>query len=423
MLKADHHKVVKELYAKGTSKREIARLMGVDIKTVRRHLNKPVWQAYQRPFSVRSSLLLEDQEWLLKEWLLKRMSEVEYNACILYREMKHKGYEGSYEAVKRFIQPHRPLKTKGCVRYETAPGHQAQVDWGSAWVWFEDKQVKVHFFGYVLGYSRRLYAKGFLDERFANLVAGHEAAFQWFGGLTQEILYDNAKTMITTHNVGTGELILNAAFKDFSHYYGFQARFCRPYRPQTKGKIESGVKYLKRNFLPGRRFKNLTHLNTELERWIVETADQRLHGTTHQRPADRFADETLFPLYQSQPYVYVPALQRKVSQDSMVSWAGNRYSVPWMYVGQCVDLRICDRQLLISMQGTVIALHPLLQGKHRQSTYAQHYKGLLRRSGSQPLKAPPQHDPAWPSALEVEQRDLALYDAICFISSSSSLTH
>lgn len=100
-----------------------------------------------------------------------------------------------------------------------------------------------------LGYSRRLYARGFLDEKFANLVRGHEAAFEWFGGLTQEILYDNAKAMITTHNSQTGELLLKGDFKDFADYYGFEARFCRPYRPQTKGKIESGVKYWKNGWL------------------------------------------------------------------------------------------------------------------------------------------------------------------------------
>ena len=328
MLKEHHHKVIKELHAKGIAKREIARTLGVDIKTVRCHLKKSGWESYRRKQKESPNLLKEEQV-----WLIKRMPEVNYNATILFRELKGKGYHGSYETVKLFVHPYRPLSSKGCVRYETEPGYQSQVDWGSAWVWIEEKQVKVHFFALVLGYSRRLYAKGFLDEKFTNLVNGHEAAFQWFGGLTREILYDNAKTMITIHNTQTGELLLNASFKDFAQYYGFEARFCRPYRPQTKGKIESGVKYLKGNFLPGRRFKNLTHLNWELEKWIVETADERIHGTTHQRPSQRFSEEKLLLINRVHPYVYVPAIQRKVSQDSMVSWGSNRYSVPWRYVG------------------------------------------------------------------------------------------
>ena len=417
MLKEHHHKVIKELHAKGIAKREIARTLGLDVKTVRRHLKQSGWEAYRRKQKESLNLLKEEQA-----WLIKRMPEVDYNAAILFRELKSKGYQGSYETVKLFVHPYRPLRSKGCVRFETAPGHQSQADWGSAWVWLDDKQVKVHFFALVLGYSRRLYAKGFLDEKFANLVSGHEAAFQWFGGLTSEILYDNAKTMITVHNPQTGELLLNSAFKDFADYYGFEARFCRPYRAQTKGKIESGVKYLKRNFLPGRRFKSLAHLNWELERWIVETADERIHGTTHQRPSQRFREEKLHLLNRAQPYVYVPAIQRKVSQDSLVSWAGNRYSVPWLYVGHCVDLRISENQLFISAQGNIIATHGILQGKHQLSVCQQHYAGLLQNSCKRP-KTLPQHDPYWQKEIEVETRDLTIYERACLIPPASLSRH
>ena len=417
MLKEDPHKVIKELYDKGMAKREIARFMGIDIKTVRNHLRQGEWRSYQRARPKTLRLLQEE-----RDWLQARMAEVNYNATILFRELKLRGYQGSYETVKLFVYPHRPVTTKGTVRYETEPGQQSQVDWGSAWVWLDDKNIKVHFFSLVLGYSRRFYAKGFLDERFVNLVNGHESAFTWFGGITQEILYDNAKTMITTHNVATRELVLNASFKDFAQYYGFEPRFCRPYRPQTKGKIESGVKYLKRNFLPGRRFTNLTHLNHELEHWITHTADQRLHGTTHQRPCDRFADEKLFALQRAQPYVFVPVVQRKVSQDSMISWANNRYSVPWTHVGQCVNLTICDGYLMLSVDDKVIAKHEVLQGKYQQSVCQQHYAGLIGRSPQQRL-TPPQYDPYWKNHVDVEVRDLALYEKACFVSPSSAFKH
>ena len=216
-----------------------------------------------------------------------------------------------------------------------------------------------------------------------------------------EILYDNAKTMITLHNIHTGELLLNAAFKDFVEYYGFEARFCRPYRAQTKGKIEAGVKYVKRNFLPGRRFNSLAHLNQELEKWLIETADERIHGTTHQRPSQRFIEEKLHLMNRTQPYIYTPSLQRKVSQDSMVSWSGNRYSVPWQYVGHCVDLSISQNQLLMRVQGTIIATHELLQGKHQRSICQHHYAGLLQSSFKK-QQNPPQYDPHWQSEIEVE---------------------
>jgi len=418
MIKVGQHTAIKELYTVGTPKKAIARLLGIDIKTVRRQLKKADWVAYQRDNSEYKSLLVGEQD-----WLIKRMKEVGYNAIVLFRELKLKGYKGSYETVKRFVYPYREKQSKACVRFETAPGEQSQVDWGSAWVWLGDAQVKVHFFGLVLGYSRRLYAKGYLNERFVSLVDGHEEAFRWFGGFTTELLYDNAKTMITTHNVQTKELILNRQFEDFSNHYGFVAKFCAPYRPQTKGKIESGVKYLKRNFLPGRRFRDVEHLNQELEKWMLEVADIRIHGTTHERPVDRFLAENLIPLKYVPPYQYIPAIGRKVSQDSMVSFGNNRYSVPWTYVGQCVDLKITEGQLLINSSGAVIAAHDLLSGKHQQSVSTAHYAGLLTPKPRNQVANRPQHDPYWEEEGVIEVRDLSVYEAAAFAGSASLTRH
>ena len=240
VLKEHDHKFIKELHAKGVAKREISRLLGIDIKTVRRHLKKSGWQAYRRKQKEFPNLLKEEQD-----WLIKRMPEVNHNASILFKELKSKGYKGSYETVKVFVHPYRPISTKGCVRYETEPGQQSQVDWGSTWTWLGDKQVKVHFFTLVLGYSRRLYAKGFLDEKFANLVNGHESAFQWFGGLTREILYDNAKTMVTTHNVHTGDLLLNSAFA----YYVLNEHELRGKMNSDYAQSEHGLRLIVNTFL------------------------------------------------------------------------------------------------------------------------------------------------------------------------------
>lgn len=413
MIKEEQYTTIKELYARGTPKKAIARLLGIDVKTVRRQLKKTDWVAYERDNSDYKNLLEG-----FHDWLIDRMKEVGYNAIVLFRELKFQGYQGSYETVKRFVHPYRDKQSKACVRYETLPGEQSQVDWGSAWVWLGEKEVKVHFFGLVLGYSRRLYAKGYLDERFASLIDGHESAFHWFGGFTSDLLYDNAKTMITTHNVQTKELILSRQFEDFANHYGFKARFCKPYRPQTKGKIESGVKYLKRNFLPGRRFQSLEHLNQELEKWLLEVTDVRLHGTTHERPIDRFVAEMLIPMKHVSPYQYIPAIARKVSQESLVSFGNNRYSVPWIYVGQCVDLKIMAGQLLISRSGSVIATHDLLSGKHHQSINQAHYAGLCAPRPRNLAQKRPQYDPYWKEESSVQVRDLSVYEDAAFASSS-----
>ena len=407
MLTERLHNTIKELYAKGTPKKEIARLLSVDAKTVRRHINKAVWGPYQK--GAIGSCLLDPY----KEWLLGRMGEVGYNARVLLRELTHLGYGGSYDPVKRFIAPHRQSQVRACVRYETAPGEQSQMDWGSDWVWLGEELVKVHFFALVLGYSRRSFAKGYLHERFLNLVDGHEEAFRWFGGMTRDILYDNPRTMVLQHDVHAREVTLNKQFQDFAEYYGFCPKFCMPYRPQTKGKIESGVKYLKRNFLPGRRFRDLDHLNAELAKWQREVADLRVHGTTHERPVDRFAKETLCPILRP-AYQYVPVIQRKVAHDAMISFESNRYSVPWVHAGKCVDLKVAQGRLLISYAGKEIATHVLLAGKNGQVICTAHYAGLMSAKSQKRAHAKmPQHDPAWKEGShDVVTRSLAVYECV-----------
>lgn len=189
----------------------------------------------------------------------------------------------------------RPLRAEATLasltqrRFETAPGQQAQVDWGQVKVSFISGPTEVHVFVMTLGYSRRAWAEGFENERMGNLLAAHEHAFEHFGGRCSELLYDRMRTVI----LGTtdGRPRWNPTFEAFARHWGFEPRVCRPYRAQTKGKVESGVKYVKRNFIPGRVFRDLDDFNEQLREWLSSIADVREHGTTHQRPIDRFAEE------------------------------------------------------------------------------------------------------------------------------------
>lgn len=406
MIRQRQYETIHELYATGHSKAAIASLLGIDRKTVRSYLAKQSWQEYQRRAHVVS--LLHP----FHEWIKGRVAEVDYNASILFRELKSQGYEGSYETVKAYVAPLRVHKPKGCVRFETEPGMQAQVDWGSAWVWMNQTQVKVHFFAMVLGYSRRLFAQGYLNEKLTTLIQAHESAFDYFGGRPQEILYDNPKTMVMSHDPKTRQVLFNAQFKDFTDYYGFEPRFCQPYRAQTKGKIESGVKYIKRNFVPGRRFEDLTHLNTELLYWMANVADKRIHGTTHERPIERFEREELIPLQHCVPYQCVAKVARKVAQDSFISFQSNRYSVPWQHVGDDVDLCVREGQLEIFAGDVLIAKHLLLTGKHELSLNKDHYNGLIRGTQKPLHHRPPQHDLRWRYPSFDTHRDLKEYDVL-----------
>ena len=175
-------------------------------------------------------------------------------------------------------------------RFETPPGGQSQIDWGQARLYFRAHPVELHIFVLTLGFSRRGFYRACADERLAQFLDAHEAAFAHFGGHTREHLYDRPRTVCAPGR-DDGKVIWNATFKAFAAYWGFEPRLCRPYRAQTKGKVESGVKYFRRNFLPGRSFIDQDDFQEQLDEWTTTIADVRIHGTTHERPIDRFARE------------------------------------------------------------------------------------------------------------------------------------
>jgi transposase len=269
----------------GVAIAQIAREFELDRKTVRSVLSQRQWHPYRR--RIRRSSLMDAH----RAWLEQRAAQVNYSARILYQELRSKrGYTGCYENVKLAVRPLRQAATVASLtqcRFETAPGEQAQVDWGEVRVRLGGERVRVHVFVMTLGYSRRGYAEGFTNERLGNVLAAHERAFAHFGGRCETILYDNMRTVAVPTQGQPKKL--NATFAAFAGHWSFTPRLCQPYRAQTKGKVESGVKYVKRNFVPGRVFRDLEDFNAQLAAWQAEVADVRIHGTTHQRPAKRRA--------------------------------------------------------------------------------------------------------------------------------------
>jgi hypothetical protein len=154
------------------------------------------------------------------------------------------------------------------------------------------------------------------------------------------------------------KVLWHPQFEDFARYYGFTPRACQPYRARTKGKVENGVKYVKRNPLAGRRFGSREELNDWLGRWSLEVADQRIHGTTHERPAERFAQEQLTPLGTRPPYCYERVQTRRVANDALVTIGAARYSVPVGYVGQTVSVQESTEHYEIFHRARLIARLP-----------------------------------------------------------------
>jgi transposase len=148
-----------------------------------------------------------------------------------------------------------------------------------------DEQIKVSLFVATLGYSRRTYVAMFLHERQSAWLQGLEGAFRHFGGLTRELLIDNARALVNEHDVQTREVAFNDRFHALCRDWGVTPRACAPYRPRTKGKDERGVGYVKRNAIAGHCFASLEGLQAHLARWMREVADVRVHGTTNEPPS------------------------------------------------------------------------------------------------------------------------------------------
>jgi transposase len=375
MLSQDLWTEIRLMSKMGKPIKVIARELNISKNTVKKALRQEQYQPYQRG-KPKPNLLSE-----FMPFLLERSPQVGFNATTLYRELKGKGYAGGYTLVKEAIRPlretHRQIEA-ATVRFETPPGFQAQMDWGTKQIYLGGNLVRIHIFVLVLGYSRACYVEFTLDEKLPTLIACHERAFRWFGGVPEEILYDNPKTIVLER--GTSNARINPKFEDFCRYYGYTPRLCRPYRAKTKGKVESGVKYVKRSFLPGQEFSSLVAANEQVWHWVQHVADQRIHGTVHEKPAERFLRENLHSVLGKPPYLLEACQLRKVATDCLVSYQASRYSVPWRYVNQIVDIQ--DRsngRLYIYHKGSLIAQHQKSERKHQVVMETEHYRDLLKR--------------------------------------------
>lgn len=397
-------------HEEGESISAIARLLELDRKTVRRCLRDSTWQPYRR--RIQEDTLLTRHA----GWIKGRASAVRYSARILYQELKAKrGYRGSYETVKRFVAPLRELQQQEGLtqrRFETAPGQQSQVDWGQARVPFRHGPAKVRIFVLTLGFSRRGFYWAYPDERLMQFLEAHERAFAHFGGLTAEHLYDRPRTVC--YPDAGGRVVWNPTFKAFAEYWGFEPRVCRPYRAQTKGKVESGVKYVKRNFLPGREFIDIVDFTEQLLEWNATVADTRVHGTTHEVPLRRFERERshLLPTHRHPSFLTDARVSRIVARDWLVSFRTNRYSVPCRLIGQAVEVQARDEMVRIYHRDREVAAHALLSGHHELAILPEHGPGAAARNARTRYANGRPGAACNPLTLDVEVRDLALYDAL-----------
>lgn len=309
------------------------------------------------------------------------------------------------------------------MRFETEPGQQVQFDWAHfGQIFHEGRWRKLYGFLMTLGYSRAIYLEFTVSMDIEHFLQGQINAFRYFGGVPEEVLVDNLKSAVLWRE-GT-KVGWNPRYLDFAAHYGFIPSACWPYRPQTKGKVEKTVGYVRGNFWAGIHFTDLADLNEQARVWIDEVANRRLHQTTRAIPFERLVEERrhLTPIEAVAPYDPSYISQRKVTHDCLISYQGVRYSVPHSYVGKTVTVRepVEGGVLRIYFRDEPIAAHPKSGQKGATIMDEEHYRGLtLPRTGVARETIEPPHGArlsAGPGvgvafmAPDVEVRPLSVYE-------------
>jgi transposase len=394
-----------ELHGQQRSIREIARTLGLSRNTVRKYLRTPGLPA-MKPRPPQPSKLDA-----FREHIHRRLADGLENCVVLLRELRAQGYTGGYSVLKDYVRPRRLRRAvKATMRFETKPGEQAQVDFGHfAFLTPSGQRQWLWGFVMVLAWSRLLYVEFVRRADVATFIRCHLHAFERFGGVPRHCLYDNTKVVVLGRDAA-GTPRWNTTFLDFALRLGFDARLCQPYRAQTKGRVESGIKYVRYNFWPTAVFEDLAGLNRDAQAWSDTVANVRCHGTTNARPIDRFTQEQAQLLPAPGPGQVAPFLreERLVGRDGFVAWERAWYGVPWRWAGQRVHVAATDTTVEIWDHGDRIAVHPRATRIAQRFTLPGQWAGLARpdgRPGREPLGR--QRD-----ALEVEVRALSTYDVL-----------
>ena len=395
--------MIHDLKRQGLSISAIARKVGLDRKTVRRHLEAGVVAPAYGPREPRPRLL-EPFEPYLRD---RVASFPDLSAQRLLRDIRENGYTGGYTAVTDFLRLVRPPQRRVFERrFETPAGRQAQVDFAQFRVAFADEPGItriVWLFTMVLGHSRWLWGRFCATQDLQTVMRCHIDAFTAMGGAATELLYDRMKTAVIDEDA-EGVVTYNSSLVALLNHYRALPRACRPYRAKTKGKVERPYRYVRQDFFLARTFRDMDDLNAQFEQWRTTIANQRRHATTNRIVDEHFIEErpslTALPCI---PYSAVLTVERRISRDGMVSVGGNLYSVPDSTRNRVVEVQNHPREVRIFEDRALIAVHPLLDGKNQRRLDPTH-----RRTA-------PCDVTDWPGSgvtTDVGRRPLSFYDAV-----------
>lgn len=380
--------MILELHRQGLSVSAIARRTGFDRKTVRKHITRGLEPPAYGPRASRTMLLDP-----FVPYLRERVAAFpDLTGRRLHRELRERGYTGGYTRLTDLLRDIRPV---------AAPGFEFTGEPGVMRI--------VWLFSLVLGHSRWLWARFVLQQDLPTVLRCHLAAFVAMGGVPAEILYDRMRTAVTGEDAAEG-IAYNRTLLACARHYGFLPKACRPYQPQSKGKVERPFRYVREDFFLARSFRDLDDLNAQLRQWLDEVANVRMHATTHRVVAEHFAEERpqLQPL-PAGPFQATLRLERRITRDGMVSVDGNLYSVPDSTRRRPVEVHRLADAVQIFEAGRLVASHPVLEGRGQRRIAGGH-----RRQRSRANSTTPREELLLParSGEVVSRRPLEFYAAV-----------
>jgi transposase len=383
----DTHTTVKTLLSNGISRRKIAEQLGIHRRVIKR-IERDIASGSTGVGYVREKKLAcyESQ---IKDYLSSDLT----SELIHQKLVKEHSLSVSYATVSRFV---RQLKSDpgSFVPMLAAAGEEAQVDFGYLGVFEggDGGKVKVWVFCIVLSHSRLGYFEAVTDQSVETFIRCHIRAFEAFGGAPKMVRLDNLKAGVTVPDFY--EPIIQEQYASFLAHYGSAAVPCRVRTPEHKGKVESGVKYVKNNFLRGLGHRDFKQLSADLYTWADTVANRRTHGTTKRIPVEVWEQterDALLPLPDLR-YEFYHVEERKVTRFGHVIFQNNYYSVPCHLVGQTLRLHFNGTLLRISKDGQEVALHRVLKDDkgqyvtqnahlppHKQQHGPEHYAQRLEQ--------------------------------------------
>lgn len=348
-------------------KKEIARELSISVKTVRRALKN---ETPPLPLTRARSSQLDP----FKEKIASLLKEYPTLSAVRIRE-EIPEYRGGMTILKDHLRILRPRRQEAFLRIETEPGEEGQIDWGLFGDHFGTGRI-LSCFAFVLSYSRIMTLVWTLSQKLEDLLRSHQKSFHFFGGVMKKALYDNMKTVVLAR-FGK-EIRFHPRFLAFAGTYLFEPIACNPGKGNEKGKVERTIGYIRRNFFEGRTFRDLADLQAQSDRWRDQVANVRLHGTTRERPADRFEKEKPFlrPLPLS-PFDCDWVETLTASKDYRVTFDTNRYTVPPLYAGLPLTVRASDHEVKIFKENRLIAVHHRSWGKYKPVEDPKHTEEVL----------------------------------------------